>query len=151
MKAADVSDGGPIVSHFQLRVFGLAFRCAMEVFELSERWSAEERYSLTSQIRKASRSVCSNISEAWRKRRYVPHFVSKLSDADGESAETQTWLKFARECGYLAEEDCARLDSDYDIICGSLVKMMNSPQPWCGPASVRYEEALYQALPDDSP
>ena len=76
----------PIVRHHDLRVYQLAFECAMEMSELSKSWPKEERYSLTSQIRKASRSVCANAAEAWRKRRHVPHFVSRLSDADAESA-----------------------------------------------------------------
>ena len=96
MRASDAPDSTPIVRHFDLRVSKLAFKCAMEVFELSKEWPNEEKFSLTSQIRKASRSVCANIAEAWRKRRYAPHFISKLSDADAESAETQTWLAFAR-------------------------------------------------------
>lgn len=138
----------PIVRHTELRVYQLAFKCGMEIFELSKAWPKEERYSLTSQIRRASRSVPANIAEAWRKRRYVAHFVSKLSDADGESAETQTWLDFATECGYLAEEDRMRISEAYDTICGSLVKkMMNNPDPWCGPASVREDKAQYGSQP----
>jgi four helix bundle protein len=133
----------PIIRHTELRVYRLAFKCAMEIFELSKAWPAEERYSLTSQIRKASRSVCANIAEAWRKRRYPAHFVSKLSDADAESAETQTWLVFARDCGYLDADACQRLHGDYDHICGSLVKMMNRPEPWCGPSVVREGVAEY--------
>src|SRR5438445_13659876 len=89
----------------ELRVYQMAFRAAMEIFELSKAWPAEERYSLTDQIRRASRSVCGNIAEAWRKRRYPASFVSKLSDSDGEAAETIVWLNFARDCGYLTEEE----------------------------------------------
>ncbi len=133
----------PIVRHTELRVYQLAFKSAGQIFELSKAWPKEERYSLTSQIRRASRSVCANIAEGWRKRRYVPHFTSKLSDADAESAETQTWLHFALDCGYLADEEHARLYKAYDTICASLVKMMNNPDSWCGPASVRESEEGY--------
>jgi len=143
MKTPDAFGRAPIVRHSGLRVYQIAFKCATEFFELSGGWPKEERYSLTSQIRRASRSVCANIAEAWRKRRDPPHFVSKLSDADAESAETQTWLAFACKCGYLTEDNHARLSKAYDNICGSLVKMMDHPEPWCGPASVREEEAAY--------
>lgn len=79
-----------MVKHFrELRVYQMAFDAAMHLFELSKKWPKEERYSLTDQIRRASRSVCANIAEAWRKRRYVAHFRSKLTDADSEAAETQ--------------------------------------------------------------
>jgi len=77
---------------------------AMLVFELSKRFPVEERYSLTDQIRRASRSVASNIAEAWRKRRYPAAFIAKLSDSESEAAETQTWTEFARRCGYLSDE-----------------------------------------------
>jgi len=81
-----------------LNVFKLAFESAMKIFEVSKTWSKEEKYSLTDQIRRSSRSVCANIAEAWRKRRYPAHFVSKLSDADTEAAETEVWLEFAFKC-----------------------------------------------------
>jgi len=141
-----MGDGGKgklVLHHSELRVYKLAFECASEIFELSKSWPEEEKYSLTSQIRKASRSVCANIAEAWRKRRYAAHFVSKLSDADAESAETQTWLDFAHHCGYLDDGGAARLRSGYDVVCGSLVKMMNRPEPWCGPSSVKEDDAAY--------
>src|SRR3972149_129000 len=85
----------------ELSIYKLSFELAMRIFELSKTWPEEERYSLTDQIRRSSRSVCGNISEAWRKRRFVKHFVSKLSDADTEVAETQVWLDFALDCGYI--------------------------------------------------
>lgn len=85
------------------------------------------------------------MAEAWRKRRYVKHFVSKLSDADAEAAETRTWLRFAHRCGYLGEEEFGELDRTYDRICGGLVNMMRAPEKWCGPATsgVREDEAPY--------
>jgi four helix bundle protein len=120
-----------ISSYRDLRVYKLAFDSAMRIFELSKSWPKEEKYSLTDQIRRASRSVCSNISEAWRKRRYPPHFVSKLSDSDTEAAETEVWLDFAFACGYLAETDHKELRANYDHIGGMLVNMMNNPEKWC--------------------
>jgi len=85
-----------IQSHEELEVYQLAFKAAMRIFELSKSFSLEERYALTDQIRRSSRSVCSNIAEAWRKRRYEAAFVSKLNDAEAEAAETQTWVSFAK-------------------------------------------------------
>lgn len=115
-----------------LRVYQIAFEAAMRIFELPKGWPKEEQYSLTDQIRRSSRSVCGNIAEAWRKRRYIPHFISKLTDADGEAAETQVWLEFAMRCGYSSQETQAQLNADYETIIGGLVKMMTEPQKWCG-------------------
>jgi len=109
----------------------------MRIFELSKAWPMEERYSLTDQIRRSSRSVCENVAEAWRKRRYTAHFISKLSDADAEAGESQAWLDFALRCGYLSQEDYADLDKRYETICGGLVRMMTEPEKWCGPAQLR--------------
>ena len=81
----------------------------MKIFHLSKTWPAEEKYSLTDQIRRSSRSVCSNLREAWAKRRYEAHFVSKLSDCDGENGETDTWLDYARDCEYISVEKHAEL------------------------------------------
>lgn len=119
-----------IRSHEELEVYRMAFRAAMRIFGLSKCSPVEERYSLTDQIRKASRSVCANISEAWRKRRYVAAFQSKLNDAEGEAAETQTWLRFAVTCGYLPAADGDNLRSTYDDIMGKLVNMITNPTPW---------------------
>jgi len=89
-----------VIGHFrELRVYCQAFDAAMRIFELSKAWPMEERYSLTDQIRRSSRSVCENVAEAWRKRRYTAHFISKLSDADAEAGESQAWLDFALRCG----------------------------------------------------
>ncbi len=92
-----------------LTVYQEAYALAMEIYELSKQWPPEERYALIDQIRRSSRSVCSNLREAWSKRRYEAHFISKLTDADGENSETDTWLDFARDCGYLSYEDHQRL------------------------------------------
>lgn len=93
----------------------------------------EETYSLTDQIRRSSRSVCANIAEAWRKRRYENHVVSKLSDADAEAAEPRTWLQFGWDSGCLSGKSFEGPDSTCNHICGGLANIMKNPEPWCGP------------------
>ena len=100
-----------IQSHRELRVWQNTMGMAMRVFELSKAFPPEERFSLTDQFRRASRSVAANISEGWRKRRYEAAFIAKLSDAEAEVAETQTWAEFALRCGYLTPHDVADLDA----------------------------------------
>ncbi len=119
-----------IQSHEELDVYRMAFEAAMRVFEASKAFPVEERYSLTDQIRRSSRPVCSNIAEAWRKRRYEAAFVSKLSDAESEAAGTQTWVCFAVECGYLGQERGDELLQTYDHTIGKLVAMIANPRPW---------------------
>jgi four helix bundle protein len=119
-----------IRGHQELGVYQLAFDMAMQIFELSQRFPKEERYSLTDQIRRSSRSVCANLAEAWRKRRYKAAFVAKLSDSEAEAAETQTWIKFAVTCGYLSEDLGADLENNYNRILGKLVKIIHNPSPW---------------------
>jgi four helix bundle protein len=119
------------IKHFrELDVYQNALNAAMEIFEISKRFPNEERFSLTDQIRRSSRSVCSNLSEAWRKRRYAAAFVSKLNDAEGEAAETQVHLEFASHCGYLDAASFQRLDDVYDKIIGQLVNMAEHPEKW---------------------
>lgn len=115
----------------ELRVYQMAFESAMRVYKLSRAWPAEERYGLTGQVLRSSRSVCANIAEGWRKRRYPASFVSKLSDADAEAAETGVWLKFAVDCRYLSDADHESLASTYDQICAQLVSMINQSDRWC--------------------
>lgn len=122
-----------------LKVYRAAFKAAMDLFERSKQWPKVERYALTDQIRRSSRAVCANLSEAWRKRRYSRHFVSKLSDADAEAAETRTWLRFALVSDDLDKETFEELDETYDRICGGLVRMMNTPEKWCGPSNTTQE------------
>ena len=140
---------GGSIQHFRdLRVYQQGRDVAMRVFQRSRDWPAEERYSLTSQIRRSSRSVCANIAEAWRKRRYEAHFISKLSDADAEAAETQSWLDFALLSSYISQREFDELDRIYKTISGGLVRMMVEPQKWCGPANmVREESAEYDVEP----
>ncbi len=121
-----------LVKHFRdLRVYRTAFDAAMQIFELSKKWPSEERYSLTDQIRRSSRSVCEQIAEAWRKRRYPAHFRSKLTDADSEAAETQSWLEFALRCGYITKDQFVSLDAVYESINGGLVRMIDQSEQWC--------------------
>ncbi len=119
-----------IQSHEELEVYKLAFDAAMQIFELSKKFPREEIYSLTDQIRRSSRSVCSNIAEAWRKRRYEAAFVSKLNDAESEAAETQVWIRFSVKCNYLSKESGQELYNTYNNIIGKLVNMINNPYPW---------------------
>ena len=119
-----------ISSYKELRVYQKAMAAAMRIFELTKHFPVEERYSLTDQIRRASRSVCSNIGEAWRKRRYPAHFVSKLSDSEGEAEETRVWLEFSWRCGYMSKSDASELDTEYDQIIGQLVRMIDRPDQW---------------------
>lgn len=114
--------------HKDLKVFQLAYRLAMEIFNLSKSFPPEERYSLTDQIRRSSRSVTANIAEAYRKRQYPAAFVSKLSDSDAETAETQVWLEFARDCGYISAQNCQRLYTDYKEVGRMLGGMIANPE-----------------------
>ncbi len=119
-----------VQTHQDLDVYQLAFETAMQVFKLSKNFPSEERYSLTDQMRRSSRSVCANLAEAWRKRRYEGAFLIKLSDAEAEAAETQTWLEFAVQCEYLEAEVARELYQSYNHIIGKLVTMVNNPSPW---------------------
>ena len=116
--------------HGDLEVYRRAFEVAMQVFELSKRFPKEETYSLTDQIRRSSRSVCANLAEAWRKRRYQAAFIAKLSDAETEAAETQVWLEFAVRCRYLQRDEGVSLYKTYDEILGTMVGMINHPETW---------------------
>jgi four helix bundle protein len=119
-----------ISRHTELEVYRKAFDAAMLLFEASKRFPKEETYSLTDQMRRASRSVCANLAEAWRKRRYEAAFVAKLSDAESEAAETQVWLEFAVKCGYADREAAAGWYQIYDEVLRMLVAMINSPESW---------------------
>ncbi|VAW28270.1 23S rRNA protein [hydrothermal vent metagenome] len=119
-----------IRSHKDLDTYQLAFKSAMEIFELTKEFPKEERYSLTDQIRRASRSVCANLAEAFRKRKYPKYFVSKLSDCEGEAAETQVWLDFALECKYIDEKNYLELMRNCNQILGKLVNMALHPEKW---------------------
>ena len=119
-----------IRSHKELDVYKLAFEAAMKIYELSKKFPPEEKYSLTDQIRRSSRSVCSNLSEGFRKRKYPKSFVAKLSDFEGEAAETQTWLEHAVQCDYIDATKAREIHRLCDHVIGKLVKMGNDPEPW---------------------
>jgi four helix bundle protein len=121
----------------ELRVWQNGMDLAMRVFHLSKSFPAEERYSLTDQIRRATRSVPSNISEAWRKRRYPAAFVSKLSDSEAEAAETQTLVELAKRCGYLDTETALELDGACEQILAQLMTMIRGADTWCLPEGER--------------
>ena len=138
---------GRIKGFEQLQVYQRAFEAAMTLFGLSKQWPKEERYAMTDPIRRSSRSVCSNLAEAWSKRRYPAHFVSKLSDAEQEAAETTVWLRFALRCGYLDRKEFDQLIEEYDFIRGGLINMMQQPDKWCGPSNqVKEDEISYDLL-----
>ena len=119
------------IRHFRdLDVYQNALATGLRVYELSKKFPVEERYALTDQIRRSSRSACANIAEAWRKRRYEAAFVSKLSDAETEAAETQVHAEFAFHHGYLSREEFLKVDDAYEKIIGQLVKMIDQPQKW---------------------
>jgi four helix bundle protein len=119
-----------IRSHKELETYQLAFTTSMEIFELTRKFPKEELYSLTDQIRRSSRSVCANLAEAFRKRKYPKSFVAKLSDSEAEAAETQVWLNYALSCGYIDENTHTNLHTKYDNILGKLVNMSLHPEKW---------------------
>src|SRR5689334_22790071 len=110
-----------------LKVYKAAYELAMRIFELSKSFPPEERFALTSQIRRSSRSVCLNLREAWAKRRYPAHFVSKLSDADGENSETDSSLDFAKDCSYITRDEHSELTRSCAEIGKMLGSMMREP------------------------
>ena len=119
-----------IRSHKELETYQMAFDAAMQIFKLTQDYPTEEKYSLTDQIRRSSRSVCSNLAEAFRKRKYPKAFISKLSDSEGEAAETLVWLDFSFQCNYITEELCNGLSEQYNNILGKLVNMSLQPEKW---------------------
>ena len=113
-----------------MRVWQNAMDAGMAVFEVTKRFPVEERYSMTDQIRRSSRSVAANIAEAWRKRRYKAAFVAKLSDAESEACETQTCIEFALRYGYMESDRAKELDTQYEHILSQLVTMINQADRW---------------------
>ena len=129
---------GLIKSHEDLVIYKMAFDAAMKIFHLSKKFPPEEKYSLTDQIRRSSRSVCANLAEAWRKRRYEAAFIAKLNDCESapkdtashKAAETQVWLKFAVKCEYLGLEKARELYATYNQILSGLVDLINQSHRW---------------------
>ena len=114
-----------------LIVYRKAFEAAMQIFKISKTFPREELYSLTDQIRRSSRSVCTNLSEAWRKRRYKAVFVNKLSDSGQEAAETQTWLEFSLACNYIDKQMYEKLFNEYEEIFAMLYVMTEKADSFC--------------------
>jgi len=119
-----------IRSYRELRVYQNAFEATMLIFEITKTFPLEEKYSMVDQIRRSSRSICANLAEAWRKRKYPAHFVSKLSDSASEADETRVWLELAFACGYIDKSKFDDLDTRYDLIAGQLIKIMSEPEKW---------------------
>jgi len=126
--------------HQDLKVFQKSFESAMKIYEISKNFPKEEVYSLTDQIRRSSRSVSANISEAWGKRKYEKSFIAKLTDSEGEARETQTWLQFAFACNYINQEQFNNLNNQYNQIIGMLVNMMIQSQSWCTFTTIKEEK-----------
>jgi len=119
-----------IKSAKDLDVYKLAYSLSMDIFTASKKWPAAERYALTDQCRRASRSVCANMREAWAKRRYKAHFISKLTDCDGEVSETDTWIDYAYDCGYISEQEHQDFTDRLRIIGAKLGRMIMNPDPF---------------------
>ena len=132
---------GMVIRHQELDVYKKAFEAAMQIFELSKDFPKEETYSLTDQIRRSSRSVCANLAEAWRKRRYEAAFIAKLSDSEGEAAETQTWIEFAVKCGYVDRDIAKTLYLQYDEVLAMLVSMIIKPTVWVRPTGQKQKRS----------
>ncbi len=126
MNELDGIEEGLVRAAKDLNVYRLAYSTSMEIFEITKRFPPEERYVLTSQIRRSSRSICLNLREAWAKRRYEAHFIAKLTDCDGETAETDSSLDYARDCGYISEDEHQRLSQNCERIGAMLGKMIRN-------------------------
>ncbi len=122
--------GGLAQSYRDLTVYQQAIDAAMSIFEPTKTFPIEERYSMVNQVRRSSRSVCANIAEAWRKRRYRAAFIAKLNDAESEAAETQVWLEVATRCAYLPTSRSLTLSATYDGILAQLVAMIAGADRW---------------------
>jgi four helix bundle protein len=122
-----------VQSHTELESYRKAFEAAMQLLEHSRKFPKEETYSLTDQIRRCSRSVCANLAEAWRRRRYRAAFINKLNGCEGEAAETQTWIEFAVRCNYLDRDSGQCLYRQYEEVLRLLVVMIRNPDPWLLP------------------
>ena len=120
-----------INSFRDLIVFQKAYALSMEIFELTKEFPKEEKYSLIDQIRRSSRSICTNISESWAKRIYVKAFVNKLTDALGEEYETETWINYSKDCNYVGDTVYLQMMNKYDEVRKMLISMINNPEKFC--------------------
>lgn len=122
---------GEKIRHFrELHVYQCAKKVASEIFHLSKTFPKEEKYSLTDQVRRSSRSVCANLAEAWRRRKYRAAFIAKLNDCEAECSETQVWLEFAFDCGYIQEPLFKELDDKCEKVGGMLIRMITDADNW---------------------
>ena len=120
------------IEHFRdLEVYRRAFDIAMRIFQITKKFPSEEKYSLVDQIRRASRSVCSNLAEAWRKRRYIAVFKNKITDSMQEASETQCWLEFSLACNYIDQDIFNTLDDEYEQIIAMLNSMEKNAEKFC--------------------
>jgi four helix bundle protein len=119
-----------IISYRDLDAYRMAMDAAMEIFTLTSGFPREEKYSLVDQMRRSSRSVCANIAEAWRRRRYKASFANKMNEAETEAEETRVWLEFSLRCEYIDEATFKRLDTEYGNIIGKIVRMIINPENW---------------------
>ncbi len=119
-----------VKTYRELNVYRMSIDGAMRIFTFSKEFPIEERYPLTDQIRRSSRSVCANIAEAWRKRRYKAAFISKLSDSESEAAETQVWADIAVRCGYLDRASYKDIDNHYEVVIGKIVRTIDDAESW---------------------
>ena len=117
--------------HWEIDAYKLSVEAAMEIYELSKSFPDEEKYSLTDQIRKSSRSVSAQIAEGWRRRKYRGAFVNKMNEAESKAAETQVWLEYAAKCQYISKDSYTHLHYKYQEIIGKLINMGNHPEQWC--------------------
>lgn len=122
--------GERINSYKELRVYHNAMEAAMEIFHLTKNFPHKEKYSLVDQMRRASRSVCANLAEGWRKRRYKAAFIAKLSDVESEAAEVQVWNEFAFRCTYIDSTVRDKIDANYDHIIGQIIRMIDEADKW---------------------
>jgi four helix bundle protein len=122
----------------KLKVYNLAYKLTMEIFHITKSFPAEEKYSLSDQIRRSSRSVCANIGEGYRKRNYPKHFANKMTDSDGECSETMVWLDFARDCKYISPLRHTELQNQYKEVGKMLGGMAENPEKFLPKA--KYEK-----------
>lgn len=126
-----MSRGGRIGHFRELNVYKKAFAAAMRIYELSKSFPADEKYSLVDQIRRSSRSACSNLAESWRKRKYELVFKNKITDSQQEASETQCWLEFSLACKYISQHDFDELDKEYEEILAMLNSMEMNSSKFC--------------------
>ena len=117
----------------EMHVYQNALASAMDIFQITKTFPSEEKYSLVDQIRRSSRSVCANLAEAWRKRRYKASFVAKLIDAEGEANETQVWIDIACRCGYMNGSEAKQIDQKYNHIIGQIILIKENSDKWTIP------------------